>query len=494
MRKSSRSIVIITLSLFTLGLCGCGDMLRDDLAALQAQIDALAVRVDQLNESISSLSEIVKEIQSGGYVKDYVEIVENGKAIGWKLTFSNGKDLMLYNGKDGATPQIGIRKDTDGEWYWTLNDEWLLRDGQKIRVNGKDGVMPQLKIENDWWWVSYDNGKTWTKLSKAKGENGKDGDSFFSSVVRDGNSLVLTLGDGSSLVIPCYQSIQMDIIFDDNDFAILPGGSATVGYTIVGATEKTVVKALGQNGWSAKVTPNGVDKGSITVQAPDPLTEDEIIVLVYDGEYRTIMRSLNFVAGGQNNYVVVNITLPPDDEIWYESQSGNTIPLAEASSLLVSNTYSSGKGVYKFSESLTSIGGMFDYSEQCGTTKENEDFKSLILPKNITHVGQFGISHLCKATKLVLPYNLSSMGSDCLCGFGEWTQETSNIYFIGDVAPSFVSTSIWNMNDKVLNGNKIDNFYYPGNNASYNALLGITIQGSATHNWVPAKYSITFAN
>lgn len=87
------------------------------------------------------------------------------------------------------------------------------------------------------------------------------------------------------------------ITFDDTEVGILAGGTTSVGYTITGATEKTTVKALGQNGWSAKVTPNGTDKGTITVTAPNPLTEDEIIVLVYDGEYRTIMSSINFVTG-----------------------------------------------------------------------------------------------------------------------------------------------------------------------------------------------------
>lgn len=87
------------------------------------------------------------------------------------------------------------------------------------------------------------------------------------------------------------------ISFDDTEIGILAGGTTSVGYIITGATEKTTVKALGQNGWSAKVTPDGTDKGKITVTAPDPLTEDEIIVLVYDGEFRTIMSSINFVTG-----------------------------------------------------------------------------------------------------------------------------------------------------------------------------------------------------
>jgi hypothetical protein len=187
------------------------------------------------------------------------------------------------------------------------------------------------------------------------------------------------------------------------------------------------------------------------------------------------------------------INLPPSDEIWYESYSGNTIPLAQASSYLVSNTYSNGKGVYKFNRELSTVDKMFDYSQICYSTKENEDFKSLILPPSITSIPSFGIAHLNYATTLVLPYNLSSLGSDTFCRFGEQTPETSSIYFIGEKAPSFVSTSIWNLHDLVSNGNKVDNLYYPENNTSYNSLLSIEVQGSAKHYWIPTKYIIHFS-
>lgn len=42
-------------------------------------------------------------------------------------------------------------------------------------TNGKDGITPQLKIEDDYWYVSYNNGVNWQKLSKAIGSNGLDG-------------------------------------------------------------------------------------------------------------------------------------------------------------------------------------------------------------------------------------------------------------------------------------------------------------------------------
>ena len=45
------------------------------------------------------------------------------------------------DGKDGQTPVIGIKKDTDGKYYWTLNGAWLYDDnGNKIPTTGADGA------------------------------------------------------------------------------------------------------------------------------------------------------------------------------------------------------------------------------------------------------------------------------------------------------------------------------------------------------------------
>ena len=75
---------------------------------------------------------------------------------------------------------------------------------------GKDGITPLLKIENDYWFVSYDEGETWTQEGKAKGEDGKDGadgkdgqdgDSMFQSVTQDENYVYFTLADGTVIKI-----------------------------------------------------------------------------------------------------------------------------------------------------------------------------------------------------------------------------------------------------------------------------------------------------
>lgn len=241
----------LVLSLFVLfALNGCNKELRGELDALQDQIDALSDRIDQLNATVSSLGDIVREIQNGGYIRDCVEVQEGGTTIGWRLTFSDGKEIMIYhgkngkdganghdgqNGQDGHSPMIGVRQDsTDGLWYWTLDGDWLTdAEGNRVRAsgidgqngqdgqnghdghdgqNGKDAIAPQLKIEDDYWYISTDGGETWTQLGKARGDNGADGadgDSFFQSVdTTDPDMVVLTLADGTVISIPTWRAFE----------------------------------------------------------------------------------------------------------------------------------------------------------------------------------------------------------------------------------------------------------------------------------------------
>lgn len=90
---------------------------------------------------------------------------------------------------------------------------------------------------------------------------------------------------------------EFAITFDDVEIEMLPGSQASINYTIIGATDSTIVRTICQNGWVAKVIPKGNDKGEIIVTAPNPMIDDDIIVLVYDGEYRTIMNTINLVKG-----------------------------------------------------------------------------------------------------------------------------------------------------------------------------------------------------
>ena len=213
------------------------------------------------------------------------------------------------DGQDGHTPDIGIKQDTDGLYYWTKDGEWILDgQGKKVKAEGIDGedgldaIAPKLKIEDGDWMLSTDGGLTWVNIGQATGDPGKDGedgDSFFKSVTEKEDRVTIELMTGE--VIDLLKHRQLSITFSQTgEVVVMPGSSRTLSYTIEGGSENTLVKALGQNGWSARVEATSATEGQITITAPDPMTDDEIVVLVYDGQQTTVMSYLCCVQGVVN--------------------------------------------------------------------------------------------------------------------------------------------------------------------------------------------------
>lgn len=309
-------------------LFGCSDKyddsaLRNDLNDLENRVAKLEELCKQMNTNISSLQKIVEALQDNLSISKVEQISD-----GYIIHFSDGSTATIKNGKNSEdAPIIGVKKDTDGIYYWTLDGEWLTDEkGNKVKAqgtdgkdgvdgedgtNGKDGITPQLKIENGRWMLSMDNGKTWTDIGQATGADGTDGEDgidgkdgtngIFKSVTEDNDNVYFTLEDDSVITIPKSDNSKFAIAFDTTDIAILNGGeSKTISYTITDATKNTVVKAIAQDGWKVKVDATSTDKGTITITAPNPIVESEILVFANDGSYRTVMVSLNCMQGQIN--------------------------------------------------------------------------------------------------------------------------------------------------------------------------------------------------
>lgn len=291
--------------------------ITDRLDDLEDRVAKLEKLCGEINTNVSSLKTIVEAVQTRDYVTSVTPVYENGKEAGYRITFARSEAITIWHGKDGAdgedgapgkdgadgpqgpqgeagadgkdgasvgsVPEIGIRQDADGVWYWTLNGEWLLDDaGSKVKAvgadgaagepgqngapgavgpqgpqgeAGADGITPQLRIENGYWQVSYDEGKTWKELGKAVGEDGKDGlpgedgkdaaGSLFKDVTWDASKVYFTLSDGTLLTLPKTADSGLDIIFDvEQGFALLPQTPTKVNYTVVGGDDKTLVRSV----------------------------------------------------------------------------------------------------------------------------------------------------------------------------------------------------------------------------------------------------------
>ena len=143
-----------------LGQIGNLDEQYKDLDSRVKELERLTA---QQNTNISSLQTIVAALQEKDYVTNISSINEDGKVIGYTITFSKSGPITIYHGTDGYVPTVGVKQDTDGQWYWTIDGDWMLdSDGAKVRAsavdgedgvpgtpgqNGNDGVTPKLKIE-----------------------------------------------------------------------------------------------------------------------------------------------------------------------------------------------------------------------------------------------------------------------------------------------------------------------------------------------------------
>ena len=292
--------------------------------------EQLQVKVNQMNSNIEALQTIVTALQSNDYISSISPIVESGKEVGYIINFTKGGSVTIYHGKDGAdgkdgtdgqdgqTPVISVRQDTDGVWFWTVDGEWLLDgNGQKVKAigldgkdgqdgsngqDGQDGITPQLKIEDGYWYVSTDNGQTWSQLGKATGENGKDGedgvdgkdgDSMFQSVTVSDTEVTFVTSDAQTFVV--RKASALSIEFDSADLVLMPVNSTRdIHYTITSGLEDITIEAISSADLKSKVIKTDVKTGIIQVKAGSNIDEySKVVVLVSNG-IQTIMRTLTF--------------------------------------------------------------------------------------------------------------------------------------------------------------------------------------------------------
>ena len=213
------------------------DDLWDSIHQLDGRVTLLEELCKQMNGNIGALQTLLQALQSNVSITKVNPVTEGGKTVGYTISFSKGDPITIYHGekgdkgdtgiagKDGVTPVVGVRRDTDNVYYWTLNGEWLIDDaGNKVKAVGEDGkdgengidgkpgmdgITPQLKIENGRWWLSMNNGSTWSNIGQATGDTGKDGvdgDDMFSDIdyTSSQDFVTFTLSNGTVIKLPTW--------------------------------------------------------------------------------------------------------------------------------------------------------------------------------------------------------------------------------------------------------------------------------------------------
>ena len=280
---------LVWLTILCVTLAGCKDdfddsELRKQIADLDGRLTTLEKLCAQMNANISSMQTIVNALQQNDYITGVTPITEEDNTIGYTITFVKNKPITIYHGKNGSS--LSAKKDADGIYYWELNGSWLLDDeNNRMKVSG---VTPQLKIENEHWLVSVDGGKTWDDAGTATR------DPLFKEVDNSAEDFVkFVFADGTEVQVPKKDTFAISFS-EPLPLKISAGETVVITYTLSQGGEKTLVKTVCSNGWKAVVNKQDNTSGTITITAPDPITDDEILVFVSDGKEKTVMSAISF--------------------------------------------------------------------------------------------------------------------------------------------------------------------------------------------------------
>lgn len=477
----------------------------DRLSGVEARVKQLEEMCKQMNTNISSLQTIVSAIQKNDQISSIAPITKNGEEIGYTIVFTSGKIITIYHGADGQAPIVGVKKHTDGIYYWTINGEWMTdENGNRIRANaidgegGADGITPQLKVENGFWYISYDNGVTWEQLGKATGE---DGDSFFQSVTQDDENVYFTLADGTAITIPkacatkdikvsyiprysdgkatVYYSTKEDS-YVEFDFEVSPASAAAdwsefatikTVYTQTRAAVDFVEMEILE--WS--VVP---DNGTITIKASGANLSDSFFAGTQEASARLVVEGNNVnIISAYIPLIAKFINLSPDNEIWYTSTEYKIVEPYKTDGFgatIVSNTYENGKGIIKFNQAVTRIG---EYAfATCA------EFTSVTIPNSVTSIETSAFSGCLNLREIVIPNSVANIGDSA---FGDCVSLTT---FISDLASTDGRCLILNGELRAFACNEISTYTMPNGVTSIGAyafagsnLTSITISNSVAN-------------
>ena len=199
-----------------------------------SRIEALEQWQEEVNNNIAALQQL---LNTNDMITSVTPVTLGGEVTGYTITFLHSDPITIYHGEkgedgaDGSTPQIGLTRQEDGNWYWTLNGSLMTdAEGNPIRANGEDGKdgedgqdgedgadgddgedgtdgsdgkpgatgkpgasapTPQIKLGSsitsgtietdngtntpDAWYLSVDGGKTWYRISGKEGAQGNPG-------------------------------------------------------------------------------------------------------------------------------------------------------------------------------------------------------------------------------------------------------------------------------------------------------------------------------
>ena len=310
--KRFLSMLCLVMLGFASTSCYDDSALRESIEDLDGRVKTLETLCTEMNSNISALAELVNALSGNDYIVSVTPIMEDGVEVGYQIIMKSAKVINLYHGtdgkdgvdgtngtngtngtdgKDGQTPVIGTQVGENGVYYWTLNGEFVTdAEGNRIPLTA---AAPQVKVEDEKWYVSYDEGKTWLELGPAVTVGIKD-------VEYTDDVLILTMNDGTKINVKIGSGFKVTL--GEFDAASLNYGTdLQIPYTIEGAEGDVVVFLLKEGAaFEAELVEETAVTGYVTVsQLADDTKESKgkigIFAVAEDGT--TVSQAVRIVSG-----------------------------------------------------------------------------------------------------------------------------------------------------------------------------------------------------
>ncbi len=490
-------LCICCLSLGLFGSCKYDDSdLVERVDNLEGRLAKLEEQCKLINANINSLQIIVNALKEANHITSISNLVENGVEIGYKIEFAKSDPIHIYHGKagadgargeDGYTPLIGVKKDKDGIYYWTLDGSWLVdNDGNKVRAqgldgkdgyngkdgkdgyngkdgkdgedgkdgkdgkdgedgkdgkdgkdgyngkdgkdgyNGKNGVTPKLRIKDGNWEVSYNNGVSWETLGSATGGVVP---CPIKSVEVKGRYVLFTLNSGDEIKIPLYNAIT--IKFEETTIGMNASSQIDLLYTLTGG-DNVKVSAIGEG------VRTRVDESAkkLTITTDVNFTGGKVLVHATDGNNVATVE-LTIV-----KEVLVYIEYGATEELSYDGAfSGIDVEFIKEKSTF-SDSDKKGKWAFKGSikrvvssafngkKSLRSIILPEGITFIDRSAFSNSGLKAITLPESLKEIGQ-SVFLGTQLKEITIPANVESLGSSAFESSDAGTMPLEKVIFNG---------------------------------------------------------------
>ena len=292
----TKSLAIAIAAMMTFTGCYDDSDLQTRMDQAEADIAELQQLVKDINTNISSLVTVVDALKNSDQITSVTPLSDGS---GYTITFSKSGTITIYNGKngvdgtngtngengaDGHTPVISVKLDQDGQYYWTVDGEYLTdAEGKKIPATAHIAT-PQIRINEGNFEISYNEGLTWEIIGNA----GASDDVVFKQVIDGHASVLFVLSDGTQIEIPKTQQFVINVT--STDVIASAGQQAFVDFTVSGADENTVVDAFGTKGYEASVMMINASTGSLTITVPDPMTDGKVYLMAVKSDGSTAAR------------------------------------------------------------------------------------------------------------------------------------------------------------------------------------------------------------